>query len=171
VATNAAREGYGSLAIAEILDHSDDSHARVYPENIPENVDAINAAVAQQLAPLAQAFAGVLVVTEAAALRGDDPTSRIRTEAGSGAGSCGNFGFCGACAPIACYTCRHFQPWLNGAHEAVLEFLLSKRTTITERTGDTVMASVNDRTILAVAEVIQRCEARRAELKEMRSDG
>lgn len=171
VATNAAREGYGPLAIAEILDHSTDSHARVYTENVPEHVDAINAAVARQLAPLAQAFAGVLVDSEADATRGQDKTSRIRSEAGSEAGSCGRFGFCGACAPIACYTCRNFEPWLNGDHEEILEHLLSERTRIMDQTQDPVMASVNDRTILGVAEVIRRCEERKQELKKARSDG
>lgn len=171
VATNAAREGYGPLAIAEILDHSTDSHARVYTENVPEHVDAINAAVARQLAPLAQAFAGVLVDSEADATRGHDKASRIRSEAGSEAGSCGRFGFCGACAPIACYTCPRFEPWLNGDHEEILEHLLSERTRIMDQTQDPVMASVNERTILAVSEVIRRCEDRKQELKKARSDG
>jgi hypothetical protein len=160
VATNAAKEGYGSLAIAEILDHSDDTSARIYTENVPEHVDAINAAVALQLAPIAQAFVGVLVDSEEHAIRGDDRASRIRTDTGAGAGNCGKFGFCGACAPIACYTCRHFQPWLNGAHQEVLEILLSERNRIMEQTRDPVMASVNDRTIIAVSEVIRRCETR-----------
>jgi len=47
LATRAAREGYGSLIIAELLDHTDDQNARVYTENVPEHVDAINDAVAR----------------------------------------------------------------------------------------------------------------------------
>jgi hypothetical protein len=151
--------------IAELLDHSDDSNARVYTENLPEHVNVINLAVAQQLAPLAQAFAGVLIDTEREALRGSDPDSRVRTNTSTGTGSCGHYGFCEAPAPIACYTCRHFQPWLDGPHEEVLASLHADRSRIHEMTGDSTMTSVNDRTILAVAEVIQRCEARRVELK------
>lgn len=166
IATRAASEGYGPLVIAELLDHTDTQNAGVYTENVPEHVDAINKAVARRLAPLAQAFAGVLVDLESDALRGQDLTSRIRTESGSGAGTCGHYGFCGACAPIACYTCRHFQPWLDGAHEEVLEALRSEHLRILEATRDTTMASVNDRTIFAVTEVIRRCETRRAELEE-----
>jgi hypothetical protein len=45
LATRAAREGYGSLVIAELLDHTDDQNARVYTENVPEHVDAINEAM------------------------------------------------------------------------------------------------------------------------------
>jgi integrase len=165
LATRAAREGYGSVVIAELLDHSDDQNARVYTENVPEHVNVINQAVAQQLAPLAQAFAGVLVDVEKDALRGSDPTSRIRTSSGSSTGSCGHYGFCGALAPIACYTCRHFQPWLDGPHNEVLATLQADRSRLNEITCDPIMTSINDRTILAVTEVIQRCDARRIELR------
>jgi hypothetical protein len=92
-----------------LLNRSDDQNARVYTENVPEHVNAINEAIARQLAPLAQAFAGVLVDQEADAIRGKDRASRVRADSGNGTGSCGHFGFCGALAPIACYTCKHFQ--------------------------------------------------------------
>ncbi len=164
LATRAAREGYGSLIIAELLDHTDDQNARVYTENVPEHVDAINEAMARQLAPLAQAFAGLLVRDERDALRGDDPTSRVRTDSGGAAGTCGHFGFCGALAPIACYTCRHFQPWIDGPHEDVLHGLLAERDRIRQVTQDKAIAAINDRTIFAVTQVIQMCEARRSEV-------
>lgn len=171
LATRAAREGYGPLIIAELLDHTDDQNARVYTENVPEHVDAINEAMARQLAPLAQAFAGVLVRSEREALRGDDPTSRVRTDSGSAAGTCGHFGFCGALAPIACYTCRHFQPWIDGPHENVLHGLLAERERIQQLTQDTAIAAINDRTIFAVTQVIQMCEARRSEVSTGELDG
>ncbi|WP_018973893.1 site-specific integrase [Rudaea cellulosilytica] len=165
LATRAAREGYGSLVIAELLDHSDDQNARVYTQNVPENVEAIDRAVAMQLAPLAQAFAGVLVENERDAVRGSDLASRVRTRRGECAGTCGHFGFCGALAPIACYTCRFFQPWLDGPHEEVLAQLIADRDRMREITNDPTIASINDRTIFAVAEVIRRCELRRDEIK------
>lgn len=164
VATRAVREGYGVLVLAELLDHNDTQNVIVYTENVPEHLDAINAAVAMELAPLAQAFCGVLVDCEADAVRGDDPTSRIRTNEGDAAGTCGRFGFCGALAPIACYTCRHFQPWLDGPHQQVLDSLLEERARIAALTRDPGIASINDRTIFAVAEVIHRCQLRQAEL-------
>ena len=171
LATRAAREGYGPLIIAELLDHTDDQNARVYTENVPEHVDAINEAMARQLAPLAQAFAGVLVRSEREALRGDDPTSRVRTDSGSAAGTCGHFGFCGALAPIACYTCRHFQPWIDGPHEDVLHGLLAERDRIRQLTRDMAIAAINDRTIFAVTQVIQMCAARRSEVSAGELDG
>lgn len=164
IATRAARQGYGSVIIAELLDHTDDQNAKVYTENVPEHVDAINEAVARQLAPLAQAFSGVLVDHELDAKRGADPTSRIRTDGGSGVGTCGRHGFCGALAPIACYTCKSFQPWLDGPHQEVMDGLLDERQRIRQLTRDESMAAINDRTIVAVAEVIRRCEERRDDL-------
>lgn len=164
VATRAARQGYGTVVIAELLDHTDDQNARVYTENVPEHVDAINEAVARQLAPIAQAFCGILVDHESHAIRGQDPASRIRADNGTGVGTCGMHGFCGALAPIACYTCKAFQPWLDGPHQEVMDGLLYERERICELTRDESMAAINDRTVVAVAEVIRRCEERRREL-------
>jgi len=72
-------------------------------------------------------------------------------------GNCGKFGFCGSLAPIACYTCSNFQPWLDGPHDAVLMHLISERERLLVG-SDIRIASINDRTILAVAEVVKQCE-------------
>lgn len=159
--TRAAREGYGELVIAELLDHSNTQNVKVYVENVPEHVDAINAAVAMQLAPMAQAFAGVLIDRESVAVRGNDLSSRVRTNNGHGVGTCGHYGFCGALAPIACYTCQHFQPWLEGPHREVLAWLEADRVRVSQLTGDSTITSVTERTMLAVAQVIQLCDARK----------
>lgn len=164
LATRAAREGYGDLVIAELLDQTDTQNVKVYTENVAENVDAISAAVATQLAPMAQAFAGVLVDSEAHARRGDDVTSRVKTSDGMFAGTCGKFGFCGALAPLSCYTCAHFQPLLDGPHEQMLQDLIRENERIQRLTGDRTIASVNNRTLLAVAEVVRICKRRKAEL-------
>ncbi|WWG65721.1 hypothetical protein VRB21_21985 [Pseudomonas poae] len=70
VGTRAAREGYGPLVIAELLDHSDTQNVGVYTQNVPEHAARIDQAVASQLAPFAQAFAGVIVSSKASAVRG-----------------------------------------------------------------------------------------------------
>lgn len=164
VATRAAREGLGTVVIAELLDHTDDQNARVYTENVPEHVAAIDAAVASQLAPIVQAFSGMLVDKEAEALRGNDIASRIRCDSGSNVGTCGSFGFCGASAPLACYTCKAFQPWLDAPHHEVLERLFQERERIRSITMDDSIAAINDRTIVAVSQVIGLCARRKAEL-------
>jgi integrase len=165
IATRAAEEGYGELIIAELLDHTDTQNVGVYVEATPAIVERIDRAVAMQMAPLAQAFAGVLIKDESEAIRGNDRSSRIvdpRIDPSmQPMGSCGNFGFCGLLAPIACYTCSNFQPWLDGPHEAVLAHLLQRREQLMSTAGARI-AAVEDRTILAVAEVIRRCEEIRA---------
>jgi integrase len=161
--TNLAREGKGEYVIAEVLDHSDTQNAGVYVRNIPEIVDRIDKAVALQLAPIAQAFQGVLVVSESDAKRGDDRSSRI-SNGTANLGTCGSYGFCSAFAPVACYTCNHFQPWLDGPHEAVLERLISERDSVLEQTSDSKIAAVNDRLILAVGDVVNRCNAMKNEV-------
>lgn len=161
--TNLAREGRGELIIAEALDHSDTQNVGVYVKNIPDIVERIDKAVALQLAPYAQAFRGVLVESESKARRGDDPRSRISTGR-SNVGTCGSYGFCGALAPVACYTCAHFQPWINGPHEEVLDLLIEERDRVRDNCGDLKIASANDRLILAVGDVINRCREVRGEV-------
>ncbi|MBP8116426.1 MAG: tyrosine-type recombinase/integrase [Nitrospira sp.] len=168
--TRAAREGYGVLIIAELLDHRDTQNAKVYIRDIPDHVEALDRAMGHQLAPYAMAFAGVLVDREEDAERGSDPTSRIRYQ-GAGTGTCGMHGFCGANVPVPCYTCANFQPWLDGPHEKLYEWLHKERERILDMTKDETIAAVNDRTILAVAQVIKLCKARREELAEEAENG
>lgn len=156
--TNLAREGRGEYIIAEALDHSDTQNVGVYVKNIPEIVERIDKAVTLQLAPYAQAFRGILVNSEKDAIRGNDPRSRI-SNGRANVGTCGTYAFCGALAPIACYTCKHFQPWLDGPHEEVLDRLIEEREHIRLSSGDLKIASTNDRLILAVGDVINHCKA------------
>jgi integrase len=159
--TNLAKEGYGELIIAEVLGHSDTQNAGVYVQATPQIVERIDKAVSMQLAPLAQAFSGMIIKNESEATRAKDPSSRICDPRFDNKmkpmGNCGEFGFCGELAPIACYTCRKFEPWLDGPHEKVLDHLISERERLLETTDERI-ASINDRTILAVAEVVRRCD-------------
>lgn len=161
VGTRAAEEGYGELVIAELLDHTDTQNARVYVQATPKILENIDRAVAFQMAPLAQAFAGKIVRDESAAVRGADPTSRIVDPKFCAApdkavGTCGSHGFCGFLAPIACYTCLSFQPWLDGPHLAVYEWLEKERERL-KTSADARIAATHDRTRLAVAQVILQC--------------
>lgn len=160
IGTSAAREGFGPMVIAELLDHSDMQNAGVYIENIPDHVEKLDQAVGHQLAKYAQAFAGVLIDNKMNATRGKDINSRIKNK-GVDIGNCGSYGFCGANVPVPCYTCMHFQPWLDGPHESVYEMLIDERNRLIDITGDMQIAAVNDRSILAVANVIQLCFERK----------
>lgn len=160
VATFAAREGHGELIIAELLDHTDTQNVGVYVKATPEIVERIDRAVALRMAPLAHAFAGTIVSDESEAIRGNDPTSRIVDprfdERFKPLGNCGRHGSCGFMAPISCYTCKSFQAWVDGSHEAVLTYLIAERGRLT-KDADERIATINDRTILAVADVLRQC--------------
>jgi integrase len=158
--TRAAQEGHGELVIAELLDHSDTRSVGVYVAAIPEIAERIDRAVAMQLAPLARAFSGVLIEDESQATRAGDPSSRIidfRTDQKAPMGSCGQHSSCSFHAPIACYTCKHFEPWLDGPHDTLLTRLIAERDRLMAST-DKRIAAINDRTILGVAEVVQQCQ-------------
>lgn len=161
--TNLAGEGKGVYVIAEALDHSDIQNAGVYVKNLPDIVERIDKAVAMQLAPYAQIFRGAVISSEKQALRGDDRSSRV-SDGHVNLGSCGSYGFCGALTPVACYTCAHFQPWMDGPHEKVLDDLIHERERVKDLTGDLKVASANDRLIYAVSDVIHRCRVARGEI-------
>ena len=157
--TRAAAEGHGELIIAELLDHSDIQNAGVYVQAVPELLERLDKALALKLGLRAQAFMGMVVDSEEQVARGDDPTSRVCSPH-SGmqpVGTCGKHGFCQFLAPIACYTCINFNAWIDGPHLEVLNYLLAERKRL-QKSADSRIASVNDRTILAVAQVIQLCK-------------
>lgn len=161
VGTRAAIEGLKAYVIAEMLDHSDTQSVSVYVQADPTMVKRIDRALAFHLAPLAQAFAGVLR-RPSEPLPGDSDLPEIWSPQfggeGERIGKCGELGFCKALAPIACYTCKSFQPWTDGPHDAILDYLLSERERLVS-SADLRIASICDRTILAVSEVIQKCHS------------
>lgn len=163
-ATRAAEEGLPLLVIAEMMDHADTRHVRVYAGLTSRIRSRLNRAVAMHMATLAQAFSGRIVQFETDATR-PDPSSRIVDlrvdQSGAGMGSCGTNAYCGFAKPIACYACNSFEPWLDGPHEVALDYLLERREHLM-KTADPRIASVNDRSILGCAQVILRCR----ELKE-----
>lgn len=162
----AVDDGKDKFTVAELLDHSDTQNIGVYYEASPAIVTRLDKKLAMELAPLAQAFSGILVGDEHDATRGNDPTSRIydrslRDNVDKGLGSCGQMSFCGLVIPYACYTCRHFQPWLDGPHEPFLGTLLAERERMVAEGLSPKIYAIRDRTILAVAEVIRLCSERR----------
>ncbi|PSJ59876.1 integrase [Mesorhizobium soli] len=164
LAQRAVDDGKDKFTVAEMLDHSDTQSVKVYYEASPSVVLRLDRHLAMELAPLAQAFAGVLVAMEGEARRGEDRSSRIYDRSlvdnvNDPLGTCGQMSFCGLLAPVACYTCRNFQPWLNGPHEQFMAALIAERKRM-EQSGIPAQAYANrDRTILAIAEVIQLCAA------------
>ena len=62
---------------------------------------------------------------------------------------------CGAFAPIACYDCEKFNPFIEGDHESVLEFLLQKKNKRIEMGLPVEIIERDDHLILNVKVVIQ----------------
>ncbi|MCP1560142.1 UNVERIFIED_ORG: integrase [Methylobacterium sp. SuP10 SLI 274] len=165
-ATRLLREGASAEVVKDLLDHKDLQTIRAYLNLRGELVEKLDAAMAMELAPMAQAFLGMLVGSEAEAVRGDTRASRIFGAGPSkeeGLGTCGSLSFCGLAAPVACYTCIRFQPWVEGPHTQVLDGLLRQREERRERGLDGRLVTMTDNTILAVADVVRLCEdAKRA---------
>jgi hypothetical protein len=155
--TNAARRGLSAFSIAKILGHNGIQNVKVYTENVKELTEEINEALAPVLAPLAQAFAGTLIASEADAIRANDPRSRIRNQKGDGVGNCGTYGFC-AKGGRACYTCVKFQPWITDRHQVILNDLYDERKRLSEKGASKFVIQATDRLVLAITEVIQLCD-------------
>ncbi len=170
-ATRLVQDGASPVILADALDHTDLQHVLVYYNARSDIVSKLDKTVAMQLAPWAQAFMGKIVRTESVADRGDDPASRVRhldKHLGKleSIGTCGSHGPCRLSAPIACYTCHRFQPWLEAPHESVLDALLEDRRQHLQRGADPKMTQARDLTITAVASVVQACRQMQAEGKD-----
>lgn len=162
-ATRLVQEGASPMELAEALDHTDLQQVMVYFNTRSDVVVRLDKALALRLAPVAQAFMGMLISSASEASRGNDPASRIKFLDRDGLqlksiGNCGSFGFCGLSAPIACYTCFKFQAWLDAPHEAVLDWLIADRDAHLSRGADPKMTQMHDTTIRAVAQVVLQCQ-------------
>jgi len=154
--TRAAAEGRGEMVIAEMLDHSDLQSVSVYVEARPDIIDRVNEAVASALAPLAQAFSGEIIDEGAKHVFAGGKISDPRFGTRSALGKCASGSACSLAAPTGCYTCPSFRAWRDGPHLELLQHLIAERERVKDISGDRV-AAINDRTILAVAEVISLC--------------
>lgn len=154
--TKLRREGFDAFVIAELLDHNDNQNVGIYTDNTAQDAVIINELVGAHLAPFAQACMGTLVRSEREAIRGDDPLSRVANNKQNATGTCGNYGFC-ASGYRACYTCHHFQPWIDGPHHEVLVELYTEKKRVSEAGCDELVVNANDQLILAVEHCIVMC--------------
>ncbi len=156
--TRAAQEGCGELVIAELLGHVDTQNVGAYVAVIPEIAQRLDKLLAKALAPIANAFLGRVLARESDATRADDPASRIidYKHSHKAVGSCGTTHNCKFNAPVACYTCRNFEAWIDAPHEQLLERMLAERERLLVSSGPRV-AAINDRTIVAIQSVINEC--------------
>ena len=167
LATRAVDNGACAYQVADALDHSDLQNVAVYFDIHSNIVEHIDRAIALALAPRAQAFTK-LVESENDAFRGGIKGSRVHhgereNDIVQPVGTCGNHSFCNiSAAPLACYTCPMFQPWMDGPHDLVLDKLLRDREKKVEMGLNPKMVAINDHVIIEVAGVIQRIADKRA---------
>lgn len=109
---------------------------------------------------------GRIVDDEVDAVNGGDPAKRIpwfrrqfgeKPQRGGDLGVCGS-GPCGLFAPVSCYTCVKFQPWRNGPHREVLDWLVEERERKQKEGLDPQIFKIHDATILAIGKVVAACE-------------
>lgn len=149
--TRAAQEGYGIAVIAELLDHRTLKNVGCYVRNLPEHCNNIDEVMTKSMLNYARAFKGEVI-------NSDTGSIKIKSHKGVESGNCANCNDCQAAVPIPCYTCPHFQPWINAPHKEIYDFLIEERKRIANVTNDMKIAMALDRTIIAISEVIDKCD-------------
>ncbi|HJW25983.1 MAG TPA: hypothetical protein VJ576_13905 [Rhodocyclaceae bacterium] len=169
--SNLERLGCPRPVIAYNLDHDDFTALPSYSRNSPDKAARWSKATEARMRPIAAFFSGKVVDHESDAVGGDDPESSrlviINAEPGA---TCAVKRNCGiGSIPRACYDgCLHFQPWVDGPHEAFLEVLLEEREEFfngLDPIEERAIIEVADTLILAVLVVIHLCAERRGEIK------
>lgn len=154
--SRAAREGYGEVVIAELLDHSTIHSAGIYVQNHVDFADRIDKTVGNDLLVISDAFKGQVKRKEEIEYE-ITPSVKIKSQSGEDTGSSQQCSSCSANVPFPCYTCMHFTPWLNGQHEKVYQYLISEKERIYNVTKDLNVTKSLDTTIIAVSQVINHC--------------
>ncbi len=157
--TRAVEAGHPPVVVADLLDHTDLQHVGVYVESRGSIQDRMDAALHGRAEPLAGLFTGTVVADEAKSGVGQAPSRRVAAAAGGGVGTCAGPRGCLRLAPLACYTCAAFRPWRDAPHEDLLRSLVEERRTLLADGVSPQVAGANDATIMAVAEVADRCRA------------
>lgn len=158
--TRLVNAGASMLAVADALDHSDTQNVQVYFDVHSDIVEHLDRSMAFALAPRAQALTRI-VASEHEAERGDVKGSRRffgdkEKDVFEPIGTCGSYSFCNVHAPLACYTCHRFQPWIEGPHDLVLDSLLEARDRRLDQGLSAKLVTIEDEIIAAVADVITR---------------
>ena len=168
-----ARQGIPLHVLSHWLGHTTEHALEAYYDDPAEDARILNEAIAPALTPIAMAFAGNLIDSEAHATRHDDPTSRLELANDDSlifVGNCGKYSFCATTSiPIPCYRCRHFEPIITAPHDEVLNALLRRQEEESQavRIGGTrnLLVPIDlSLDIRAVQNCIIRCNARKIEL-------
>ncbi|MNZ30127.1 hypothetical protein D3C78_473850 [compost metagenome] len=165
-----ARMGIPKTVLSYWLGHNHDGAIDSYYNDPAEEARKLDEKMGTGLAPIAQAFHGRIIATDAEATYPDDPLKNLEfAKAGKlkDVGKCGFYTFCGTSSiPLPCYRCRSFEPLMDAPHEEVLEILLFRQAQENEivKLGSQRNALIPidlSADIRAVERCIQLCKAKR----------
>lgn len=168
--SNLFRMGCPPTVRAHNLDHDTLKSLIDYSKNSADRASRWSKATMPQMQRLASYFKVNVVDRESDATAGDDPElSRLMVANAEAGATCAIKRGCNmGQIPRCCYNgCNHFQPWLDGPHEAFLEELLTERDDFIAQLDpvkERATIEAADTLILSVAAVIHQCDERRAEL-------
>jgi hypothetical protein len=170
LATEAAEQGASDYHVAELLDHTDTAHVKVYRKTEPTIADRMERALDSALAPIVKRFQGQVVDPAGAYPFGSIPPAAIPGTVFhlpdypldlGGIGWCGldlkTHGLCKKSPPLACYTCPKFAAWRDGPHKQVLEGN-EKATAALSETADRRIPQELLETAHAVHDCVQQIE-------------
>ncbi|MDW7746375.1 hypothetical protein [Halomonas sp.] len=159
IGTELSRMDAGRHTIAFVLDHKGVRSVSRYIKVSAAMGKRIDDKMKNELSLIVNAFQGRLVAGAADAVNGSLTNKTIRTES-SAIATCGASGGCHLDAPVACYTCSKFQPWLDAPHEEVLNRLMLRQQRAIDVAGEESEVAISfDRPILAVMQVIHSINA------------
>jgi integrase len=163
LATHMAAQGASNFHIAEILDHSDLQHVKVYTQTVSSIADLVAAATDPIVQPLVHRFLGKIVdiaethveqetaSQQIPALVPHLPIPLLNT---GGIGHCGKKdGVCRLLPPLSCYLCPSFVASRQGPHQEILTALLTFLQP-NEEMGDERLKRQLDDVCLAIREVL-----------------
>lgn len=162
-ATNLIADGKSREVVADALDHSSTKYVANYDFEDHRLVKSLDARIGETMAAVAGAFLGTLTAASSETARQRAASNRIGfvDQAESGAndlGNCGSGETCDLAPPLACYTCRKFEPWIEAPHHRLLEQLTAERARRAAAHMHPRIVAVQDRAIGAVAEVVEKIE-------------
>jgi len=172
-ATNLIADGKSTRVVAHALDHLSTKWVDKYALLGHRLVPSLDARVGDTIEAVAGAFLGTLAEKSSEAARNRQPSSRVsfldrERHRPEELGNCGS-GACELVAPLACYTCRAFEPWIDAPHQRLLGQLKADRERRESSRMHPRIVAVQDRTIEAVVDVVEKIKAMNARSIEARS--
>ena len=127
-----ARQGVPKPILSYWLGHNDPTAIDSYYSDPAEEARHLDEKMSKGLIPLAMAFQGRIIVTDAEATHANDPSKRLEFPSGYTlryVGHCGKLSFCSTTSiPIPCYRCNKFEPLVDAPHQEVLEALIYRQS-------------------------------------------